>query len=72
MTIESMRGEISLAYPGTAWTARVSRMSDEQVVAVYHRLSTTGKLEEAYEERKRNRTPEYRQLSMFDKEYTTA
>lgn len=72
MTIERMRGEISLAYPGTAWTARVSRMSDEQVVAVYHRLSTTGKLDEAYEQRRKNRTPEYQQVSIFDKEYTPA
>ena len=70
MTIEKMRGEIALAYPGMAWAARVSRMSDEQVIAVYHRLSTTGKLEEAYEERRRNRSPEFRQLSIFDKEYS--
>lgn len=70
MTVERMRGEIALAYPGGAWAARVSRMSDEQVIAVYHRLSTTGKLEEAYEERRRNKTPEFRQISMFDKEYS--
>lgn len=67
MTIEQMRGEISLAYPGVAWTARVKRMSDNQVVAVYHRLSATGKLEEAMKERKRNHSPQYyQQLSIFD------
>ena len=70
MTIEKMRGEIRLAYPGVAWTARVDRMSDEQVCAVYHRLATTGKLEEAYEERRRNKTPKMRQLSMFDQGYS--
>ena len=69
MSVEKMRGEIRLAYPGVAWTARVDRMSDEQVIAVYHRLSVTGKLEEAYEERKRNKTPQMRQISFFDKEY---
>lgn len=69
MTVEQMRGEIRLAYTGVAWTARVDRMSDNQVIAVYHRLSTTGKLEEAAAERKRNRTPAFRQTSFFDKEY---
>lgn len=68
MTIEQMRSEISLAYPGEAWTARVNRMGDNQVIAVYHRLSTTGKLEEAMNERKKKKSsPEYVQLSMFDK-----
>lgn len=69
MTIEQMRGEIRLAYNGPAWTARVNRMSDEQVYAVYHRLSITGKLEEAAAERKKNRTPKFQQMTMFDKEY---
>ena len=67
MSIEQMRGEIRLAYPGVAWTARVDRMSDQQVIAVYHRLSSTGKLEEALQERKKNRAPAfYKQVSMFD------
>lgn len=71
MTVNQMRGEISLAYPGGAWAARVNRMSDNQVIAVYHRLSTTGKLEEAAKERK-NKKPAplyFQQMSMFDKEY---
>lgn len=70
MTIEQMRGEISLAYSGQAWQARVNRMSENQVCAVYHRLSTTGKLEEAARERRKNASPSYyKQLSFFDKEY---
>lgn len=68
MTIEQMRGEISLAYSGAAWQARVNRMSDSQVCAVYHRLSTTGKLEEAAKERYFR--PKQQQMSMFDKEYS--
>lgn len=72
MTIDQMRGEISLAYSGPAWAARVSRMSDNQVCAVYHRLSVTGKLEEAAEERKRKASsPRFKQISIFDKEYAT-
>ena len=72
MTIEQMRGEISLAYSGPAWAARVNRMSDNQVLAVYRRLSTTGKLEEAAKERKRKASsPSYHQISIFDKEYVT-
>lgn len=67
MTIEQMRGEISLAYSGPAWQARVKRMSESQVCAVYHRLSTTGKLEEAAKERHRKATsPRCKQLSFFD------
>lgn len=67
MTIDQMRGEIRLAYSGPAWTARVNRMTEDQVCAVYHRLSTTGKLDEAAKERaKQKRT---KQLSFFDKEY---
>ena len=70
MTIEQMRGEISLAYPGQAWAARVGRMSESQVYAVYHRLSTTGKLEEAAKERRRKASaPVLQQISFFDKEY---
>lgn len=74
MTIEQMRGEISLAYSGPAWAARVGRMSDSQVCAVYHRLSTTGKLEEAAKERRQKASPslyspKQQQISFFDKEY---
>ena len=70
MTIEQMRGEISLAYSGPAWQARVNRMSENQVCAVYHRLSTTGKLEEAARERRKKVSPSYcKQISFFDKEY---
>ena len=66
-SIEQMRGEISLVYPGAAWAAKVNRMSENQVCAVYHRMSTTGKLEEAAKERQRDRR--VKQLSFFDKGY---
>ncbi len=71
MTIDQMRGEISLAYSGPAWAARVNRMSDNQVLAVYHRLNTTGKLEEAAKERrKKASSPSVHQMSFFDKGYS--
>lgn len=72
MTIEQMRGEIGLAYSGPAWQARVKRMSDNQVCAVYHRLSTTGKLEEAAKERRqKSSSPIYcKQLSFLDEGYS--
>lgn len=70
MTIDQMRGEISLAYSGPAWAARVNRMSDNQVIAVYHRLSTTGKLEEAAKERRKKvSSPFVHQMSFFEKGY---
>lgn len=61
-----------LAYTGPAWKQRVNRMSDNQIFAVYHRLSTTGKLDEAAQERKHRAAspyPQVQQLSFFDKEY---
>ena len=36
MNVELMRSEIAKAYPGDDWKKRVKRMSDEQVIAVYH------------------------------------
>lgn len=35
MDIESMRREITKAYPGEKWAKRVRNMSAEQVTAVY-------------------------------------
>ena len=68
MSIEEMRGEIALAYTGEKWKARVSRMGDSQVFAVYTRLSQTGKLEEAAKERetRKHRPPlvRYEQMRM--------
>lgn len=66
MSVEQMRGEIALAYAGDKWKTRVSRMSENQVIAVYHRLSQTGKLEEALKERKNPKPPiiRYEQMRM--------
>lgn len=65
MSIEQMRSEVMLAYPGEQWKNRVNRMGDGQVIAVYHRLSQTGKLDEARIERMKKEEPKAEQL-MFD------
>lgn len=36
MNVELMRSEINKVYLGNSWRERVKRMSDEQVIAVYH------------------------------------
>ena len=42
MSVDEMRIAIVNAYKGPAWRAKVRSMSDEQVVAVYYRI-TNGK-----------------------------
>lgn len=44
MTIDQMRDEVIDAYPSSKWKARVDRMSDNQVIALYHSLLREGKL----------------------------
>ena len=36
MSVEQMRKAIEEVYPGDKWIRKVSRMSDGQVIAVYH------------------------------------
>lgn len=64
-SIETMRGVIRLAYSGLSWKTKVDRMSDDQVCAVYHRFSCTGKLDEI--SRKKKSEGHVKQLSIFDK-----
>lgn len=44
MTIMEKRNAVSNAYPGPEWKAKVQKMSDEQVVAVYFRLKEQGRI----------------------------
>ena len=37
MTIEQMRFEVARLYPGAAWQAKVARMPDGQIIAIYKR-----------------------------------
>lgn len=43
MNVEKMRQELSRMY-GDSWSAKVAKMSDGQVVAVYRRLQKTGQI----------------------------
>lgn len=36
MLIENMRSEVEDMYPGERWKKKVARMSDKQVMAIYH------------------------------------
>lgn len=38
------RQAVTAAYPGPVWVAKVAKMSDSQVVAVYMRLKLNGKV----------------------------
>lgn len=36
MLIEDIRSEVEDMYPGESWRKKVARMSDNQVIAIYH------------------------------------
>ena len=38
MSVQQMRKYVSDAYPGDRWKAKVKKMSDNQIIAVYHRI----------------------------------
>lgn len=44
MSVEQMRHAISKVYIGAKWQNAVSRMSDNQVIAVYHKFLKEHKL----------------------------
>lgn len=43
MNIVQMRNEVSTAYLGKAWKDKVKKMSDNQVIAIYYKLSRHNK-----------------------------
>ena len=45
MPIAQMRNEIALVYPGERWQNRVSRMPENQVVAIYRSFQRTGRFD---------------------------
>jgi hypothetical protein len=53
MTIIQMKEAIIAAYPSDSWQAKVEAMSDNQIIAVYNQLLSTGKLDEQREKNKR-------------------
>lgn len=46
MEVSQMRAKIIKVYPGERWRNKVSKMSDDQVIAIYHRFLYSGKFKE--------------------------
>lgn len=42
MNVNQMRVRVSECYPGPRWAKKVQRMSDDQVIAIFYRLSKKG------------------------------
>lgn len=66
-----MREMIRDAYPGPAWKDRVSRMPDDQVIAVYYNFLRSGKFNPKPYADTKTKLPktEYRQMTLFDNEF---
>jgi hypothetical protein len=43
MSVEQMRSAISSAYKSSSWQSKVSKMSDNQVIAIYYKFLNTNK-----------------------------
>lgn len=52
MTVEQMRMAISDCYPGREWSKKVDNMSDGQVIAIYRKFESNGKLDPRHPEKK--------------------
>jgi len=44
MTVVQMRERVKAAYPGPSWKAKVHKMKDDQIIALYHSLIRLGKI----------------------------
>lgn len=44
MDIRTMREWCKKAYPGTNWKAKVDKMSDSQIIAIFQSLRKQGKI----------------------------
>lgn len=71
MKVELMRSEIAKVYPGDSWKTRVKKMSEKQVIAIYHSFLRN----DIFNLLQKERTPEnimivpdqpYEQLNLFD------
>lgn len=63
MNINVMRSEVESAYTGSEWRRRVRKMKDNQVVAIYHNLLKSGKIN--LRKKKERKVLQYEQLK-FD------
>lgn len=69
MSISQMREAIAKVYEGIRWKARVSKMAENQVIAIYRSFQKSGKFEKKKETVKRQSNSNYQQLTMFDYGY---
>lgn len=44
MSVTDMRSWVKSAYTGESWKAKVDKMSDSQVIALYYKLVAQGKI----------------------------
>lgn len=42
MNVNQMRARVSECYPGPRWAKKVQQMNDDQVIAIFYRLSKKG------------------------------
>ena len=44
LSVQNMRESVTRVYPGIGWRHKVERMSDAQIIALYHKFVSIGKL----------------------------
>lgn len=65
LSLSNMRCAIIGVYPGLNWIRKVNKMSDSQVIAIYHKFSRDGYFEHPRTGRKKE-DPNFRQMNLFD------
>lgn len=46
MTVGDMRSLVAKAYNGDKWKNKVRNMPDDQIVAIYYKMASTGKIQQ--------------------------
>lgn len=66
MPVEQMRAAILAVYPGKKWQKKVSKMYDDQVIAIYNSFLRTGKFDQKEEPRKPTKKPDRKESPKFE------
>ena len=64
MTVDDMRVAITRIYPSVVWKQKVSRMYDNQVIAIYYSFCEKGKFIKQ-DKKDENKTKRCTQLNFF-------
>lgn len=59
MLVSEMRRKIKSVYGNSTWDARVDRMADNQVIAIFYSMEEKGKF-------KKKKAERYDQINLFD------